>query len=60
MKRFWIGVGLLTVLLVISVWAIKAADNICQPISQLLEEAAEQKQRCERLKKEKQEENPKW
>ncbi len=25
-----------------------------------LEEAAEQKQRCERLKKEKKEENPKW
>ena len=42
MKGFWIGLGLLGMLLAVGMWVIKAADDIYEPISQLLEEAAQQ------------------
>ncbi len=42
MKRFWIGVGLLGILLGASIWVLVATDRIHTPISDLLEEAAEQ------------------
>lgn len=40
MKRFWIGVGLLVVLLAAGIWIMVASDRVHAPISGLLEEAA--------------------
>lgn len=42
MKRFWIGVGMLGVLLAVSIWAMAAAGRVHTPISEQLEEAAEE------------------
>lgn len=42
MKRFWIGVGLLGVLLVAGIWVMVATNRIQMPISDLLAEAAEE------------------
>lgn len=42
MKRFWIGIGLLGALLVAGIWAMVAAERVHTPISDLLEEAAEE------------------
>lgn len=42
MKGFWIGLGLLGLLLAAGLWVIKAADDIYEPISRLLEDAAQE------------------
>lgn len=42
MARFWIGVALLGVFLGLGIWVTVAMDQVHEPISQALEEAAEQ------------------
>ena len=42
MGRFWIGVGLLAVFLCLGLWVAKAMDNVHVPVTQLLEQAADE------------------
>ena len=41
MKRFWIGIILLGILLGAGLWVMTAAEGIHEPVGELLEEAAE-------------------
>lgn len=41
MKRLWLGIGILAVLLVVGITATVSMENICQPLTEALNEAAE-------------------
>ena len=42
MGRFWLGIGLLVLFLVLGLWVTHAMDGVHQTISQTLDEAAQQ------------------
>lgn len=46
MKRFWLGIGLMTLLLAVSIWVTVRMDRIHQPISEKLSQAAEAARDC--------------
>lgn len=40
-RRFWLGVGILTVFLALGLWVTKSMSNVHEPVAQALEQAAQ-------------------